>query len=31
LISPSVDWPAGVKALDVIEFAHDNDILKRLL
>ena len=31
LMSPSVDWPAGVKALDVIEFAHDNDMLKRLL
>ena len=31
LISPSVDWPAGVKPLDVIEFAHDKIMLNRLL
>jgi serine/threonine protein kinase len=27
LISPSVDWPAGVKLLDVIEFAHNKNML----
>lgn len=31
LISPGVNWPAGVNALDVIEFAHDEDMLNRLL
>jgi serine/threonine protein kinase len=31
MISPSVDWPAGVKPLDVIEVAHDKDMLNRLL
>jgi serine/threonine protein kinase len=31
LISSSVDWPADVKALDIIQVAHDNDMLTRLL
>jgi serine/threonine protein kinase len=31
LISPSVSWPAGVEALGVIEYAHDNEMLKQLL
>jgi serine/threonine protein kinase len=31
LISPSVSWPAGVEALGLIEYAHDNEMLKQLL
>jgi serine/threonine protein kinase len=31
LISPNVDWPAGVRALDIIEYSHDLDMLDRLL
>jgi serine/threonine protein kinase len=31
LLSPNVHWPAGVKALDVIEYAHDKEMLDRLL
>jgi serine/threonine protein kinase len=31
LISSSVRWPDGVKAMDIIEYAHDYDMLSRLL
>jgi serine/threonine protein kinase len=31
LISPSVSWPDGVKALEIIEVAHDITMLERLL